>query len=150
MPSRPNTPSLRCASSTSSTRQRRISTPQRWVPDWVPSDARFLGTVPVEADGSAYFEAPANMPLYFQALDAKGRAVQTMRSAVYLQPGEHESCVAAMRIAARATCPRNPRWPHNARRLSFSPRSRDASVQLPQTLSARVGPQVRDVPRREA
>lgn len=51
-----------------------------------------LGTVPVESDGSAYFEAPASMPLYFQALDAKGRAIQTMRSAVYLNPGVRESC----------------------------------------------------------
>jgi hypothetical protein len=52
-----------------------------------------LGTVPVEPDGSAYFEAPAKTPLYFQALDAQGRAVQTMRSLVYLQPGETETCI---------------------------------------------------------
>jgi cytochrome c553 len=52
-----------------------------------------LGTVPVEADGSAYFEAPARTPLLFQALDARGRAVQTMRSLVYLQPGENETCI---------------------------------------------------------
>lgn len=52
-----------------------------------------LGTVPVEADGSAYFEAPARTPVLFQTLDARGRAVQTMRSLVYLQPGENQSCV---------------------------------------------------------
>jgi len=52
-----------------------------------------LGTVPVEADGSAYFEAPARTPLMFQALDAQGRAVQIMRSLVYLQPGEAETCI---------------------------------------------------------
>jgi cytochrome c553 len=52
-----------------------------------------LGTVPVEADGSAYFRAPAGKPLYFQAVDAQGRAVQTMRSVTYLQPGERRSCV---------------------------------------------------------
>lgn len=52
-----------------------------------------LGTVPVEADGSAYFEAPARTPVLFQALDARGRAVQTMRSLVYLQPAENESCI---------------------------------------------------------
>ena len=51
-----------------------------------------LGTVPVEKDGSAYFEVPAKTPIYFQAIDAKGRAVQTMRSLVYMQPGERESC----------------------------------------------------------
>ncbi|MBI5684586.1 MAG: hypothetical protein HZC54_05870 [Verrucomicrobia bacterium] len=53
----------------------------------------FLGTVPVEEDGSAYFRAPAGKPLYFQAVDAAGRAVQSMRSEVYLQPGERRACV---------------------------------------------------------
>ena len=52
-----------------------------------------LGTVPVEKDGSAYFRAPAGKPLYFQAVDAEGRAVQTMRSITYLQPGERRGCV---------------------------------------------------------
>ncbi len=52
-----------------------------------------LGTVPVEADGSAYFKAPARVPLSFQALDEQGRAIQTMRSLTYLQPGERASCV---------------------------------------------------------
>jgi len=52
-----------------------------------------LGTVPVESDGSARFRAPARKPLYFQAVDASGRAVQGMRSVVYLQPGERRSCV---------------------------------------------------------
>jgi hypothetical protein len=52
-----------------------------------------LGTVPVEPDGSAYFEAPARIPLAFQALDDRGMAIQTMRSLTYLQPGEHTSCV---------------------------------------------------------
>jgi predicted esterase len=52
-----------------------------------------LGTVPVEPDGSAFFEVPARTPVLFQALNAQGRAVQTMRSLVYLQPGERRSCV---------------------------------------------------------
>jgi hypothetical protein len=52
-----------------------------------------LGTVPVERDGSAYFRVPARTPVLFQALDARGRAVQTMRSLAYLQPGEEISCV---------------------------------------------------------
>ncbi len=51
-----------------------------------------LGTVPVEADGSAYFEAPAQTPFYFQALDERGLAVQSMRSLTYLQPGEQLVC----------------------------------------------------------
>ena len=52
-----------------------------------------LGTVPVEADGSACFIAPAGIPMLFQALDDRGQAVQIMRSATYLQPGERASCV---------------------------------------------------------
>ncbi len=52
-----------------------------------------LGTVPVEADGSAYFVAPAGVSLWFQLLGADHRAIQTMRSATYLQPGELQSCV---------------------------------------------------------
>ena len=52
-----------------------------------------LGTVPVESDGSACFRAPAGKPLYFQAVDASGRAVQSMRSVTYLQPGERRGCL---------------------------------------------------------
>jgi hypothetical protein len=52
-----------------------------------------LGTVPVARDGSAYFRAPARIPLQFQALDAQGRAVQMMHSIVYLQPGETVGCI---------------------------------------------------------
>jgi len=52
-----------------------------------------LGTVPVESDGSAYFRVPARKPLYFQAVDEAGRAVQSMRSITYLQPGERRGCI---------------------------------------------------------
>lgn len=51
-----------------------------------------LGTVPVEADGSAHFELPPDVPVYFQALDAQGRAVQTMRSVTYAHRGERLFC----------------------------------------------------------
>ncbi len=51
-----------------------------------------LGTVPVEKDGSAYFEAPAGKPLYFQALDERGLALQSMRSVTYAHPGESLTC----------------------------------------------------------
>jgi hypothetical protein len=52
-----------------------------------------LGTVPVEEDGSAYFEVPFGKPIYFQALDEQGRAVQSMRSVTYLHPGEQLTCI---------------------------------------------------------
>ncbi len=51
-----------------------------------------LGTVPVEADGSAYFTVPARRELFFQALDADGLAVTSMRSATQFQPGEQAMC----------------------------------------------------------
>jgi hypothetical protein len=51
-----------------------------------------LGTVPVESDGSAYFQAPVGKEIYFQALDAHGMAVQSMRSGTYVHPGERLAC----------------------------------------------------------
>jgi hypothetical protein len=52
-----------------------------------------LGNAKVYDDGSAYFEVPARTPVYFQALNEKGHAVQTMRSWATLQPGETSACV---------------------------------------------------------
>jgi hypothetical protein len=52
-----------------------------------------LGTVPVEADGSAYFRVPSGVPFFFQALDADGLAVQTMRSLTYVQADQTQSCI---------------------------------------------------------
>lgn len=54
---------------------------------------RILGTVPVEADGSAFFRAPANTPIALQPLDDEGKAVQLMRSWFTVMPGETASCV---------------------------------------------------------
>jgi hypothetical protein len=54
---------------------------------------RILSEVPVEADGSVYFEAPAGRSVYFQLLDAERRCVQTMRSFTGLMPGEKRGCV---------------------------------------------------------
>ena len=52
-----------------------------------------MGTVPVEEDGSAYFRVPSGVSFFLQALDSDGMAVQTMRSATYLQPGQHSTCI---------------------------------------------------------
>lgn len=37
---------------------------------------RILGVVPIRADGSAYFEAPADTPLFLEPLDAAGRRIE--------------------------------------------------------------------------
>jgi formylglycine-generating enzyme required for sulfatase activity len=54
---------------------------------------RILGTVPVEADGSASFRVPANTPIAVQPLDGEGKALQLMRSWYTAMPGERFSCV---------------------------------------------------------
>ncbi len=54
---------------------------------------RVVGTVPVEADGSAYFELPALRSFFFVALDQNDLAVKRMQSFVTVQPGEVTSCV---------------------------------------------------------
>ncbi|MHC4519634.1 MAG: HzsA-related protein, partial [Planctomycetota bacterium] len=51
-----------------------------------------LGTVPVEADGSAHFYLPTGKAVYFQALDERGLAVQSMRSDTYVHPGQRLFC----------------------------------------------------------
>lgn len=64
-----------------------------------------IGTVPVEADGSAHFVLPAGIPVYFQALDAEGRAVQSMRSEAYLHAGETLSCLGCHEPKLNAPAP---------------------------------------------
>jgi len=54
---------------------------------------RILGTVPVEADGSAHFQVPALTPVAVQPLDADGKALALMRSWFTAMPGEVLSCV---------------------------------------------------------
>jgi hypothetical protein len=57
------------------------------------TNKRILGTVPVEEDGSASFLAPAGRFFYFQLLDGDGMMVQSMRSGMFVQPGEQIGCV---------------------------------------------------------
>jgi len=52
-----------------------------------------LGTATVEADGSAHFRVPAGVNVFFQALDAEGMALQTMRTITYAQPGQTLACI---------------------------------------------------------
>ena len=76
--------------------------PVRWV----------LGTVPVEADGSAHFKVPAYRELFFQALDERGLAVQSMRSGTYVRAGERLVCQGCHEPKSRAsTAAALFRWP---------------------------------------
>ena len=54
---------------------------------------RVWGFADVEEDGSAHFEVPANLPIYFLPLDSEGRAVQRMRTFTHFMPGERQSCI---------------------------------------------------------
>jgi hypothetical protein len=63
---------------------------------------RVLGTVPVESDGSAYFEVPALRSLFFVALDTEQMSIKRMQSFVTVQPGETTSCVGCHEQRTRA------------------------------------------------
>jgi cytochrome c553 len=54
---------------------------------------RVLGTVPVEADGSAYFEVPVNRSLFFVALDENDLSVKRMQSFTSVVAGEKTTCI---------------------------------------------------------
>lgn len=54
---------------------------------------RVWGIAKVEQDGSAHFEVPTGVPVYFLPLDEHGRAVQRMRTFTHFMPGERQSCI---------------------------------------------------------
>ncbi len=66
------------------------------------------GYVPVGEDGSACFQVPAGVPLYFMALDAEGRAVQRMRSFTHFMPGEVQGCVGCHESRSQTSPARRP------------------------------------------
>jgi hypothetical protein len=65
----------------------------------------YLGEVPVEEDGSAFFEVPAGKMVYLQALDGEGRAVRSMRTFIQAAPGATRACIGC----------------HENKKASFSP-----------------------------
>ncbi len=71
------------------------------------NNKRIIGTVPVEADGSAYFSVPADTFLYFQLLDERGMMVQSMRSGTIVRPGEVIGCIGCHEDRRSTFVPRN-------------------------------------------
>ena len=63
--------------------------------------------VPVEDDGSACFYVPAEPNIFFQALDANFRSIQTERTLVNYMPGETRSCVGCHETPDNALPQRN-------------------------------------------
>ncbi|MFQ5811050.1 MAG: hypothetical protein ACE5JM_15635, partial [Armatimonadota bacterium] len=66
---------------------------------------RVVGTVPVEPDGSAYFELPALRSFFFVALDENDMSVKRMQSFLTVQPGETTSCVGCHEQRTRTVMP---------------------------------------------
>jgi len=63
---------------------------------------RIVGTVPVEPDGSAYLELPAQRSFFFVALDQKDLSVKRMQSFLTVQPGETTGCIGCHEQRTRA------------------------------------------------
>ncbi|MEA1950708.1 MAG: hypothetical protein U9N87_04945, partial [Planctomycetota bacterium] len=68
--------------------------------NWTP--VQVMGTVPVEADGSAHFRVPVDKPVYFQLLDENFMELRRMRSFISFQPGEVRSCAGCHESRAAA------------------------------------------------
>ncbi len=92
---------------------------------------RILGTVPVEEDGSAYFDAPALRSLLFVALDENDRSVKRMQSFTTVAPGETLGCVGCHEHRTVAPPSATPRLPAAARRR---PSQIQAIADVPQVL----------------
>lgn len=84
---------------------------------------RILGTVPVEADGSAYLEVPALRSLFFVALDENDLSVKRMQSFLTVQPGETTSCIGCHEQRIRA--------PHGRPAATLAALRREPSRLLP-------------------
>jgi hypothetical protein len=54
---------------------------------------KILGTVPVQEDGSVYFEVPADRYVFFQLLDENKMMIQSMRSGTMVHSGEVSGCI---------------------------------------------------------
>jgi hypothetical protein len=68
---------------------------------------RILGTVPVEPDGSAYFEVPAVRSVFFVALDEKELSVKRMQSFSSVEPGETLGCVGCHEQRVKTALPKH-------------------------------------------
>ena len=83
---------------------------------------RYIGSVPVEEDGSAHFLAPAIKDISFNALDAEGRVIMKMGSSTQAMPGEVSSCVGCHEKRAMAP-PVKKKMPIAAEREPSIPKS---------------------------
>jgi hypothetical protein len=73
-----------------------------------------LGEAPVESDGSFYILVPADRPIRFELLDAKGMVIRAQRSWIWARPGEDAGCLGCHED--KALTPEN-HWPLALKRL---------------------------------
>jgi hypothetical protein len=94
---------------------------------------KILGEVPVEVDGSAYFEVPHSSFVYFQLLDENKKMIHSMRSGTMVQPGETNGCIGChenrlsvpvnqsrMAIALRKAPHKMNGWKGEARKFNYA------------------------------
>jgi len=91
---------------------------------------RILGTVPVEKDGSAFMELPANRALFFVALDEKDNAVKRMQSFTSVAPGEMSSCLGCHEERTNAPQRVTPLTPLATRKPPVKPKPIEGIPQL--------------------
>lgn len=89
---------------------------------------RILGTVPVEEDGSAYFDVPAGVSLFFVSLDEKNMSVKRMQSFFTMMPGETLSCVGCHE---QRTKPPEVTTPARLKALKAPPRQIEQFADMP-------------------
>jgi hypothetical protein len=75
---------------------------------------RNLGEAPVESDGSFFVQVPANWPVRFVLLDAKGQTIREEHGWVWARPGEQRGCTGCH--GDKAVAPEN-HWPLTLRRF---------------------------------
>jgi hypothetical protein len=91
---------------------------------------RILGTVPVEPDGSAFMELPANRPVFFIALDQDDNAVKRMHSFTSVVPGEMTCCVGCHEERTNTPQKVSPLAPLAVRKPANKPKPIDGIPQL--------------------
>jgi len=52
-----------------------------------------LGEARVESDGSFYVEAPPGVPIRFETVGEDGLVVESMKTWIWVMPGEHRGCI---------------------------------------------------------
>jgi len=75
---------------------------------------RNLGDAPVESDGSFFVQVPANWPVRFVLLDAKGQTIREEHGWIWARPGEERGCTGCH--GDKALAPEN-HWPETLRRF---------------------------------